>query len=97
MEAIPTRHATYAVIIQYLENNIISIFGCPRTLITDNAQDFKSNKMVKFCNDYNIVLSHYTTYYPQGNGLVESSNKSLVRVIKKLLQDNKKAWHNKMK
>ena len=36
-------------------------------------------------------------YYPQGNGLVESSNKSLVRIIKKLLEYNKKSWHTKLK
>jgi hypothetical protein len=49
--------------------------------------------MEKFCQDYNITLGHSTTYYPQGNGLAESSNKSLTRIIKRLLQDNKKAWH----
>lgn len=31
-----------------------------------------------------------TPYYPQGNGLAESSNKSLVKVIKKTLADHKK-------
>ena len=51
----------------------------------------KMVKVVKLCSDYNIILSHSIAYYPQGNGLVESSNKSLVRIIKKLLQDNKKA------
>jgi hypothetical protein len=49
----------------------------------------------KFCSDYNITLGHSTLYYPQGNGLAESSNKSLVKIIKKLLQENKKAWHKK--
>ena len=53
--------------------------------------------MIKFYNDYNIILCHSTSYYPQGNGLVESSNKSLVRIVKKLLRDNKKAWHSKLK
>ena len=28
---------------------------------------------------------------------MESSNKSLVRIIKKLLEDNKRAWHTKLK
>ena len=65
--------------------------------MTGNANDFTSTKLVKFCNDYNIILSHSTTYYPQGNGLAESSKKSLVRIIKKLLEDNKKAWHAKLK
>lgn len=29
--------------------------------------------------------------------MAKSSNKSLVRIIKKLLEDNKKAWHAKLK
>jgi hypothetical protein len=42
-------------------------------------------------------LIHSTPYYPQGNGLVESSNKSIIRIIKKLPEDNKKAWDSKLK
>jgi transposase InsO family protein len=96
IEAVPTRQATDTVIIQFLETNILSRFGCPVKIITDNAVVFKSKNMENFCNDYNITLGHSTTYYPQGNGLAESSNKSLTRIIKKLLQDNKKAWHKKL-
>jgi hypothetical protein len=29
--------------------------------------------------------------------LAESPNKSLIRIIKRLLEDNKKAWHSKLK
>ena len=78
-------------------NNIISIFGFPRKIITDNATTFKSNKMVKFCSNYNIILAHSTAYYTKGNGLEESSNKSLVRIIKKLLSENKRVWNTKLK
>jgi hypothetical protein len=52
--------------------------------------------MIEFCSKYQITLGHSTTYYPQGNGLAESSNKSLVNIIKKMLQENKKSWHNKL-
>lgn len=38
------------------------------------------------------MLHHSTPYYPQGNGLAKSSNKSLVKVIKKTLADHKKSW-----
>ena len=75
----------------------MSRFGFPRKIVTDNAKAFASTKLVKFCSDYNIILSHSTAYYPQGNGLVESSNKRLVRIIKKFLEDKKKAWHAKLK
>jgi transposase InsO family protein len=79
-----------------MEMNILSRFECPIKIITNNAVAFKSKRMEKFCQDYNITLGHSTTYCPQGNGLVESSNKSLTRIIKRLLQENKKAWHKKL-
>eukprot|EP00253_Pinus_taeda_P035812 PITA_35812 len=51
--------------------------------------------MVEFCHKYHIILGHSTAYHLQGNGLVESSNKSLVNIIKKLLEINKKSWHKR--
>jgi hypothetical protein len=42
-------------------------------------------------------LVHSTPYYPRGNGLAVSSNKSLIRIIKKLLIENKKSWDSKLK
>ena len=81
----------------FLEENILDPFGCPRRIVTDNAAAFKSKKMIDFCHKYHISLNHSTAYYPQGNGLAESSNKSLVRIIKKLLEDNKRSWHTKLK
>jgi hypothetical protein len=64
VEAIPTRKATDAVVISFLEENILSRFGCPQKIVTDNAQAFKSMAMIIFCQKYNIVLGHSTTYYP---------------------------------
>ena len=75
----------------------MSRFGRPTKIVTDNAKAFTSTKLVKFCSDYNIIMIHPTAYDHQGNGLAESSNKSLVRIIKKLLEDDKKAWHAKLK
>ena len=81
----------------FIENNILARFGCLKRIVTDNAPAFKSRKMINFCHKYHISLNHSTAYYPQGNGLAESSNKRLVRIIKKLLEDNKKYWHTKLK
>eukprot|EP00253_Pinus_taeda_P022342 PITA_22342 len=52
--------------------------------------------MVEFCHKYHIILGHSTAYHPQGNGLAESSNKSLVNIIKKLLEINKNSWHKRL-
>jgi transposase InsO family protein len=66
-------------------------------IIIDNDADFKSTNMVKLCEEYGIKHTHSTTYYPQSNGLAESSNKNMVKIIKKNLEDNKKAWDSKLK
>eukprot|EP00253_Pinus_taeda_P036690 PITA_36690 len=96
IEAIPCRQANDSTIIQFLESNILSRFGCPEKIITDNAAAFKSNKIINVCQKYHITLGHSTAYYPQGNGLAESSNKSLIHIIKKMLEENKKNWHKKL-
>jgi hypothetical protein len=41
VEAIPTKRATDSVVIDFLEDNILSRFGCPRKIVTDNAQAFQ--------------------------------------------------------
>eukprot|EP00253_Pinus_taeda_P022351 PITA_22351 len=96
IQAIPSRQANDTVIIGFLETNILSRFGCPEKIITDNVVAFKSKKMISLCNKYHITLGHSTTYYSQGNGLAESSNKSLINIIKKLLEENNKNWHKKL-
>ena len=97
IEAIPTRKATETVIMDFLEENILDRFGCPKRIVTDNAATFRSKKMIDFYHKYHISLNHSTAYYPQGNGLAESSNKILVRIIRKLLEYNKISWHTKLK
>jgi transposase InsO family protein len=96
IEEVPTRQAIDIVIIQFLDGNILSRFGCPVKIITNNATAFKSKKMEKLCSDYNITLGHSTASYPRDNGLVESSNKILTMIIKKLLQEKKKVWHKNL-
>ena len=81
----------------FLEENILAWFGCLRRIIIDNETTFKSNNMINFCHTYHIGINHSTSYYPQGNGLAESTNKIMVRIIKKLLEDKKRAWHTKSK
>eukprot|EP00253_Pinus_taeda_P018412 PITA_18412 len=90
IEAIPCRQANDSIIIQFLDTNILSRFGCPEKIVTDNVVAFKSKRMISFCHKYHITLGHSTAYYPQGNALVESSNKSLINIIKKVLEENKK-------
>jgi hypothetical protein len=75
----------------------MSRFGCPSKIFIDNVASLKDEPLVKFCERYGISVVHSTSYYPQGNVLVKSSNKIFVKIIKKLLEDNKKDWDSNLK
>jgi transposase InsO family protein len=95
LEAIHTKWETNKVVIDFLEDGIITRFGVPAKITTDNSKAFSSAELSSFCFKYGIVSSHSSNYYPQGNGLVESSKKNLMPIIKKIVGDNKKAWDSK--
>ena len=40
-----------------------------------------------------IKLHYSPNYYPQGNGLDESTNKNLIRILKKTIIENQRSWH----
>lgn len=93
MEAIPTKQATSTVDYQFLKENIVSRFGVPRKIVIDNASFFSSYEIIEFCFDHGITLSYSSNYYLQGNGQAESSNKNLVTIIKKLVDEKQRTWH----
>jgi hypothetical protein len=41
-------------------------------------------------------MGQSSNYYPQGNGLAESTKKMLIQIIKKKIATNHKNWHKKL-
>lgn len=41
-------------------------------------------------------MSPSSNYYPQGNGLVESTNKNVIKILKKIIRKNQKDWYIKL-
>jgi hypothetical protein len=52
-----------------------------------------SHQVREFVKSFNIKLLSSSPYYAQANGQVESSNKTLIKLIKKKIEDNPKRWH----
>ena len=49
----------------------------------DNASHFSGTAMIEFAIKRGFKIKYSTNYYPQGNGLEESTNKNLIRIIKR--------------
>ncbi|XXG78142.1 hypothetical protein AAC387_Pa08g2147 [Persea americana] len=92
VEAEPLSSITELDTKSFVWKNIITRFGIPRTLISDNGTQFDSNFFKSFCQEYGIRNIHSTPAYPQSNGQAEISNKVLLDGIKKRLDRAKERW-----
>ncbi|XP_059075100.1 uncharacterized protein LOC131875096 [Cryptomeria japonica] len=96
VEAIPAKKVNSEVVCNFLKDCILVHFGVPQKIIIDNASYLSSEKLTMFYFEHQITLSHSSDYFSQGNGLAESSNKNLVEIMKKLVDDNTQNWHKKL-
>jgi hypothetical protein len=92
-EAIPLKNMTHKEVIGFITEHIIHRFGIPQTLTTDQGSSFVAKEVRDFVNYYGIRLLNSSPYYAQANGQAESSNKTLVKLIKKKIEDNPKRRH----
>ncbi|XP_057823452.1 uncharacterized protein LOC131035733 [Cryptomeria japonica] len=68
-------------------------FGVPHKIVIDIAVAFSSYEVTQFFFEFGIILAHSSDYYPQSNGQAESSNKNLVTIIHKLVEENQRSRH----
>ena len=62
----------------------------------DNASYFTSIDLRQYSLEKGIKVKYSANYYPQGNGLAESSNKNLINILKKTMATHHKDWHTKL-
>ena len=93
---IPFLKVNEDVVIDFLQENIMMRFGVPISLVFYNASYFSFVKITEFAYEKGIKLHYSTNYYPQANGLAESTNKNLIRILKKIVIENQRNWHSSL-
>ena len=82
-EAVPLKNMTHREAIEFITEHIIHRFGIPQTLTTDQGSSFISKEVRDFAELYRIKILNSSPYYAQANVQAESSNKILIKLIKK--------------
>ncbi|XP_004298170.1 PREDICTED: uncharacterized protein LOC101309538 [Fragaria vesca subsp. vesca] len=85
VEAIPLRKATGAAISNFIREYIVCRFRIPYKIVTDNGTPFVNQEVSATLKGYEIKYKRSTPYYPQGNGQAEATNKTLVRILSKMI------------
>nr|KYP63266.1 Pol polyprotein [Cajanus cajan] len=92
IEAEPLATITANNVQKFLWKNIITRFGIPYAIITDNGLQYTDHKLNKFMTDMGIRHRCTSVEHPQSNGQAEAANKVILTELKKRLGDAKGAW-----
>ncbi|KAG5552094.1 hypothetical protein RHGRI_010249 [Rhododendron griersonianum] len=85
VEAVPLKKATGDAVAAFIKENIICRFGIPKVILSDNGTPFINHHVGSLLDEYTVDHRTSSTYYPQGNGQAEATNKTLIRILSKLL------------
>jgi IS30 family transposase len=90
MEAVLMKNMMYKEVIHFISEHIIHRFSIPQTITIDQGLSFMSHQVFEFAESLKIKLLSSSPYYAQTNGQTESSNKTLIMLIKKKIEKNLK-------
>ena len=76
---------------KFVWKNIITRFGVPDSLISDNGLQFDSKVFRTFHSDLDIKNRYSTPAYPQSNSQAEATNKTILNGLKRRL-DGANGW-----
>jgi hypothetical protein len=92
-KVVPLKNMMCKEVIEFITEHIIHRFGITQTLTTDQHTSFTSGQVHEFADSHKIKLLNSSPYYAQANGQVVSSNKTLIKLIKKKIEENPRRWH----
>ncbi|XP_076660824.1 uncharacterized protein LOC143364275 [Halictus rubicundus] len=89
---VPLKTQQTESILNALLDHYIYIFSAPKTILTDQGQNFVSELMTKFEEAFKIKHVKTTSFHPQSNGSLERTHATVKDLIRTSLHDSDKEW-----
>ena len=91
-EAIPLRNKEAISVARALVDVVISRFGVPLQILSDNGREFDNSVMKEICRLLQIDKLRTTAYKPSTNGAVERFHRTLNAMIGKVVANTQRNW-----
>jgi ribonuclease HI len=92
VEAEPLVTTTEADVRRFVWRNIVTRFGVPYAIVSDNGSQFVGKELTGLCEEFGIRFFNSTPSYPKGNGQAEATNKTVCAGIKRRLDSKRGRW-----
>jgi len=79
--------------IDFVKEHIVYRFGIPQTITTNQGTMFTSGEFDEFAIGMGINVLNSSPYYAQANGQAEASNKGIIKLMKRKIEENPRRWH----
>ena len=96
MEAIACPRNDANTVVGFIQRNILSRFGAPRTIISDKGNHFAKKLFAKLMSRYGVKYVMGLAYHPQSTGQAKISNREIKNILKKTVNPSKKDWSAKL-
>ena len=77
-------------VVGFLQWNILSRFGAPRTIISDGGSHFENKVFDRLMCGYGIKHIMSLAYHPQTNGQAEISNREIKKILEKTVSSSRR-------
>ena len=96
VEAIATKTNDHKVVLKFLHSNILSRFGTPKVIISDQGAHFCNAPFAQLMQRYGVTHKVSTAYHPQTNGQAELANREIKGILEKTVNPSKKDWSSRL-
>ena len=83
-------------VVGFLQWNILSRFGAPRTIISDGGSHFANKVFDRLMSGYGIKHIMSLAYHPPTNGQAEISNREIKKILEKTVSSSRRDWSLKL-
>lgn len=91
-EALPLRNKEAVTVARALVDVVISRFGVPLQLLSDNGKEFDNLVLKEICRLLEIDKLRTTTYKASTNGAVERLHRTMNSMLGKVVSTNQRDW-----